>query len=127
MLATIAAMALFGVLLERIVIRPILGQPAFSIVMLTIGIGYVARGLVTMIPGIGTETHTLPVPYKDQIVERSAALVLNVEQMVVIARHRRCCARCSTRCSATARSASRCRRRRRTSSPPTTWASRSSA
>ena len=34
--------------------------------MLTIGIGYVARGLVTMIPGIGTETHTLPVPYKDQ-------------------------------------------------------------
>ena len=60
--SAIAAMALFGVLLERIVIRPILGQPAFSIVMLTIGIGYVARGLITMIPAIGTETHTLPVP-----------------------------------------------------------------
>ena len=27
--------------LERMVIRPILGQPAFSVVMLTIGIGYV--------------------------------------------------------------------------------------
>ena len=53
--------------LERVVIRPILGQPAFTIVMLTIGIGYVARGLVTMIPAIGTETHTLPVPYKDQV------------------------------------------------------------
>ena len=58
---------LFGVLLERLVIRPILGQPAFSIVMLTIGIGYVARGLITMIPDIGTETHTLPVPYKDEV------------------------------------------------------------
>jgi len=82
-LSAIAAMAAFGVLLERIVIRPILGQPAFSIVMLTIGIGYVARGLITMIPAIGTETHTLPVPYKDQIW-KLGALVLNVEQMAVI-------------------------------------------
>jgi branched-chain amino acid transport system permease protein len=83
-LATIAGMAAFGVLLERIVIRPILGQPAFSIVMLTIGIGYVTRGLITMIPTIGTETHALPVPYKDQIWN-VAGLVLNVEQMMVIA------------------------------------------
>ena len=83
-LAAIAAMALFGVLLETVVIRPILGQPAFSIVMLTIGIGYVARGLITMIPNIGTETHTLPVPYKDEIW-KAGGLVLNVEQMVIIA------------------------------------------
>jgi branched-chain amino acid transport system permease protein len=82
-LCSIGAMALFGMLVERIVIRPILGQPAFSIVMLTIGIGYVARGLITMIPGIGTETHTLPVPYKDQ-VWNAGGLVLNAEQMVVI-------------------------------------------
>jgi branched-chain amino acid transport system permease protein len=81
--AAIAGMAVFGLLLERIVIRPILGQPAFSIVMLTIGIGYVARGLITMIPGIGTETHTLPVPYKDEVIN-AGALVLNVEQLVVI-------------------------------------------
>ncbi len=83
-LSTIAAMATFGVLLERLVIRPILGQPAFSVVMLTIGIGYVARGLITMIPNIGTETHTLAVPYKDQ-VWNLGPLLLNVEQMVVIA------------------------------------------
>ena len=83
-LSSVAAMALFGVALERAVIRPILGQPAFSIVMLTIGIGYVARGLITMIPNIGTETHTFPVPYKDQIW-KVGGLVLNVEQMVVIA------------------------------------------
>ncbi len=82
-LASVAAMGLFGVLAERLVIRPILGQPAFSIVMLTFGIGYVARGLITMIPAIGTETHTLPVPYKDQ-VWKLGELVLNVEQMVVI-------------------------------------------
>ncbi len=86
-ISAIAAMAAFGVLMERAVIRPILGQPAFSIVMLTIGIGYVARGLITMIPGIGTETHTLPVPYKDQVWklgDTANPLVLNVELMVVI-------------------------------------------
>ena len=82
--AAVLAMAAFGLLLERIVIRPILGQPAFSVVMLTIGIGYVARGLVTMIPNLGTETHALPVPYKDQIWN-VGALVLNVEQLVIIA------------------------------------------
>ena len=82
--ATVLSMGVFGIALERIVIRPILGQPAFTLVMLTIGIGYAARGLVTMIPGIGTETHTLAVPYKDQ-TWNVGALVLNVEQMVVIA------------------------------------------
>jgi len=82
--AAVLAMGAFGIVLERLVIRPILGQPAFSIVMLTIGIGYVARGAITMVPGLGTETHTLPVPYKDQIWN-VGALVLNVEQMVIIA------------------------------------------
>ncbi len=80
----IVAMGLMGLLLERIVIRPILGQPAFSIVMLTIGIGYVARGLITMIPGIGTDTHVLPSPYNDGTTAWGK-LVLDHEQMVVIA------------------------------------------
>ena len=82
-IAAIAAMALFGMMVERLVIRPILGQPAFSIVMLTIGIGYVARGLITMIPTIGTETHTLPVPYKDEMWSMGS-LVINAVQVVVI-------------------------------------------
>ena len=34
--------------------------------MLKIGIGHVARGAITMLPGIGTETHTLPVPHYAQ-------------------------------------------------------------
>jgi branched-chain amino acid transport system permease protein len=82
-LLAVLVMALLGVLLEQVVIRPVLGQPQFAIVMLTIGIGYVMRGVITMVPGIGTDTHTLPVPYKDQIW-KLGALVLNVEQMVVV-------------------------------------------
>ena len=82
-LGAVVGLALFGVVVERIVIRPVLGQPAFSIVMLTIGLAYIVRGLVTMVPVIGTDTHTLPVPYKDQTL-RLGELVLAYEQLVVI-------------------------------------------
>ena len=82
-ISAIGAMALLGLVTERLVIRPILGQPAFSIVMLTIGLGYVGRGLITMIPGIGTEPHTLPVPYKDQ-AWTLGGLVVSMEQTAVI-------------------------------------------
>lgn len=81
--ATMLAMGLAGLVVERAVIRPILGQPTFSIVMLTIGIGYVARGAVTMIPDVGTDTRVLPVPYNDAVV-RAGTLALDVEQLVVI-------------------------------------------
>ena len=88
-LATLAVMLLFGMLLERALLRPLLGQPAFTVVMLTIGIGYLARGLVTMIPGWGTETHTLPVPYKDEVLrvfigDSEEPLVLSMEHLVII-------------------------------------------
>ena len=81
--SAIIGMGLFGVMLERAVIRPILGQPAFSIVMLTIGVGYVLRGLITMIPNIGTDTHSLPVPYAGEVL-RLGGLVVSAEQLVVI-------------------------------------------
>jgi len=81
--ASMLAMAIMGWLIERAVIRPVLGQPAFSIVMLTIGIGYVARGLITMIPDIGTETHTLQVPYKDTSFDLGG-VVIGATQVVVV-------------------------------------------
>ncbi|WP_127804664.1 branched-chain amino acid ABC transporter permease [Hydrogenophaga sp. NH-16] len=82
-LAAVIGMCLFGVLLERMVIRPILGQPAFSIVMLTIGVGYVLRGVITMIPNIGTDTHSLAVPYAGEVLNMGG-LVLAAEQLVII-------------------------------------------
>jgi len=77
-------MALFGFLLERAVVDPILGQPAFAIIMVTIGIGFVARGLVTMIPGWGTDTHVLEAPFRGEIV-RAGGLVVAAEHLVIIA------------------------------------------
>lgn len=86
-LATLAVMMLFGMLMELVLLRPLLGQPAFTVVMLTIGVGYLARGLVTMIPGWGTDTHSLPVPYKDEVLRLGQGkdmLILSMEHLAVI-------------------------------------------
>jgi branched-chain amino acid transport system permease protein len=80
--AVLAMMAL-GIVLERVVIRPILGQPQFTIVMLTIGVGYLARGLITMVPDLGSTTSTLAVPYAGRVIDLGGA-VISVEQVAVI-------------------------------------------
>ncbi|MEK8052320.1 branched-chain amino acid ABC transporter permease [Ideonella sp. DXS22W] len=79
----VAGMLAVGIALERLVIRPILGQPQFTVVMLTIGVGYTARGLISMLPEIGTETSTIDVPYKGQVLNLGGA-VISVEQLAVI-------------------------------------------
>src|SRR5580658_7147182 len=45
----VLAMAAFGSLVERAIVRPILGYPQFSIVMVTIGLGFALRAVVGMI------------------------------------------------------------------------------
>ncbi len=70
--AAVAAMALFGMLAERVVVRPILGYPQFSIIMATIGLGYFLRSVVGMIWG-------------SQGVLRIGSLVLAHDKLSVIA------------------------------------------
>lgn len=81
--AALAVMAVAGAAIERAVLRPILGQPAFAIVLVTIGVGYVARGAVTMVPNVGTETFALDVPYRFATVA-AGGIVLSVPQLIVI-------------------------------------------
>jgi branched-chain amino acid transport system permease protein len=82
-LLAVAGMAAVGLAIERVVIRPVLGQPALSIVMLTFGLGYIARGGVTMLPGIGTETHSLAVPYRG-VAFAVGGVTLVAEQIAII-------------------------------------------
>ena len=45
--------ALFGYLLDRVIVRPI-----FAIIMVTFGIGFVSRSAVSIIPGWDVDTYT---------------------------------------------------------------------
>jgi branched-chain amino acid transport system permease protein len=82
-LFAVAAMAVTGMLIERLVLRPVLGQPAFTVVMITIGIGFVLRGIVTMIPGWGTDTYTFPTPFADGTF-KIGEVIFAVQQVAVI-------------------------------------------
>jgi branched-chain amino acid transport system permease protein len=90
-LFAVAAMAVVGMLAERLVLRPVLGQPAFTVVMITIGVGYVVRGIVTMVPGWGTETYQIPTPFAEN-VWHLGGVVLPVQQLMVIAMTAALCA-----------------------------------
>src|SRR5439155_24073294 len=48
---TVLAMAALGTLVERVVVRPIVGYPQFAIVMVTIGLAFVLRSVVGMFWG----------------------------------------------------------------------------
>lgn len=50
-LAIVVVSAVLGGLIERFVIRPMVDQPMFSIVMLTLGLAFVLRGIVILVWG----------------------------------------------------------------------------
>lgn len=57
-LSTLLAAALVGLLLERLFLRPMIGEPAISIIMLTIGLASLLKGIIHMI--WGSETLVYP-------------------------------------------------------------------
>jgi branched-chain amino acid transport system permease protein len=76
-----AAMALFGYALDRTVLRPIIGSPAFAVVILTIALGFVFRSAAG---GIwGQESQTLANPFTGLIVTFGGA-VIGAESLAII-------------------------------------------
>jgi len=60
----LAVMIAFGFGLERIVLRPLLGRPVVAVIMATIGLAAVLRGLGPVI--LGSETRALSLPIGDE-------------------------------------------------------------
>ena len=57
----VVSIAAFGALLDRIVLRRVIGQPQFAVVMLTIGLGSIFRTFASVT--WGSEIYTLPTPF----------------------------------------------------------------
>lgn len=79
--AAIAVMALVGVVLERILLRPMIGEPHFAVLMLTIGLGFVLRALAGAI--WGNEPRVMPTPYSGDVVRLGEA-VIGYENLAII-------------------------------------------
>ena len=81
-LLTIASMAVFGYLLDMLVIRSMIGESQFSIIILTISIGFILRSVAS---GIwGSDILSLETPYSGKMAD-IAGLVIGQEYLVVIA------------------------------------------
>ena len=78
---TIVAMLVFGMALERAVLRPMIGEPPFAVLMLTIGVGFVLRTIAVNI--WGTDPLTLDVPYAGEVLA-VGDLVLSYDRLLVI-------------------------------------------
>jgi branched-chain amino acid transport system permease protein len=82
-LLAILATAAFGGLLDRVVMRPMVGQPVFATVMVTIGIGFAARSAASMIPGWGVDTYAIETPFYAKVVTLGD-LVISQDHLAVI-------------------------------------------
>ena len=58
----LAAMIGFGFALERVMLRKLIGRPIIAVVMATIGLASILRGLGPTFFGAGTRTLPLPIP-----------------------------------------------------------------
>ncbi len=61
---TLAAMFAFGFAVERVMLRPLLGRPVVAVIMATIGLASVLKGLGPMV--WGAETKNVPLPLRDE-------------------------------------------------------------
>jgi len=81
-LLTIISMAVFGYLLDMVVIRSMIGESQFSIIILTISIGFILRAVAG---GIwGSDILSLETPYSGEMANIEG-LVISQEYLVVIA------------------------------------------
>jgi branched-chain amino acid transport system permease protein len=60
-LVSIAGLVAFCFGLERVVLRPLLGRPTISVIMATIGVASLLRGVVVLLFGSGTRALTMPI------------------------------------------------------------------
>ena len=85
--------AALGYLLDVGVFRRAMGQPEFTLIMLTLGLGYVLRTLAGIVPGWGTQPQRFPSPFDDKTIdvfgnpmseERLAIIAATILLMVVL-------------------------------------------
>ena len=78
--ATVLVMGLLGALLERLLMRPMLGEPPFAALMLTIGLGFVLRAVAGAV--WGNEPHTLHTPFAGDVL-RFGEVVVGTENIAI--------------------------------------------
>ncbi|MBO0740747.1 MAG: branched-chain amino acid ABC transporter permease, partial [Hyphomicrobiaceae bacterium] len=78
----ILGMILLSFVLERTVLRPLLGRPVVAVIMATIGLAAILRGLPPIT--IGAQTKALPLPIGDEPITLWTAVIPPVQVVGVV-------------------------------------------
>ena len=81
LLLTVLIMALIGVLIERILLRPMIGEPPFAVLMITIGLGFILRAVAGVI--WGNEPRNIDSPFAGGVV-RMGEVAIGYENIAII-------------------------------------------
>lgn len=73
---TLSMCVILGIVVERLVLRPFIGERVISVIMATLGLSLLMRGLIQMI--WGTETRTFPGIFPDTPVRMGDVVVSQV-------------------------------------------------
>ncbi|RYG62645.1 branched-chain amino acid ABC transporter permease, partial [bacterium] len=77
----IMIMAVFGFLLDAVVLRRVIGQPQFAVVMLTLGLGFIFRAFAGITFGYGSVGFATPFTNK---VENFAGMTIGQDSLSII-------------------------------------------
>jgi branched-chain amino acid transport system permease protein len=80
--AAVAVMILFSFALERVVLRPLLGRPIIAVIMATIGLGAMLRGLPPIT--VGGETRAISLGIGDTPIHIGSATLPPIQVLGVI-------------------------------------------
>jgi len=79
---TVMIIAVFGFFLDAVVVRQIIGQPAFATVMLTIGLGFIFRGFASIY--WGTDIFSFSTPFSGKITEVGGLIISYVNISIIV-------------------------------------------
>lgn len=83
LIVLVLGMVALGFVLERGILRPMVGQPEVSVIMVTIGLSFVLQGLVAILWGASTKQLPLPVRIEPYIVGPAFISPINVVAAVL--------------------------------------------
>lgn len=83
MIVLAMGMVVLGFVLERGILRPMVGQPLVSVIMVTIGLSFALQGLVAILWGASTRELPLPVRFEPYIVGPAYISPINVVAAII--------------------------------------------
>ena len=81
-LLTLLFSAILGVLTEVLILRPMVGEHVFSVIMITVGLATLLRSIVGLF--WGHDTYAFPSPFPEEAVEVFGLFILPIEIITIV-------------------------------------------